>query len=145
MHGVRLVRPVPNPKDSTAYLYLKHNGLPDLDAWPQQFAHVANGTHFFRGVEVTLDGTIEILAPNALVMKGNDVRPPILLQPIEAADKIEWDAAKQSPQPLDPDEKDAYLRLRAKVTNAAGVFDATVTGTLKKVGDAFVLEVRKFE
>jgi hypothetical protein len=145
MHGVRLVRPVPNPKDSTAYLYLKHNGLPDLDAWPQQFAHVANGTHFFRGVEVTLDGTVEILAPNTLVMEGDDVRPPILLQPIEAADKIEWDAAKQSPQPLEPDEKDAYLRLRLKITGAAGVLEATVTGPLKKVGDAFVLEVRKFE
>ena len=145
MQGVRLVRPVPNAQDSTAYVYLEHGGLPDLDAWPKQFAHVANGTHFFRGVEITLEDTLEIQGGNILVMKGNDVRPPVLLQPIEPADKVEWDAAKQSPQPLEPDEKDAYLRLRTKVSGAGGVLDAAVTGPLKKVGDAFVLEVRKFE
>jgi hypothetical protein len=144
MHGVRLVRPVPNALDSTAYVYLRHNGLPDLDAWPRQFAHVANGTHFFRGVEITLDGTLEIQGGNILVMKGDDVRPPILLQPIAPADKIEWDAAKGSPQRLEPDEKNAYLRIRAKVSDAGGLLPATVAGPLKKVGDAFVLEVRKF-
>jgi hypothetical protein len=145
MHGVRLVRPVPNARDSTAYVYLKHDGLPDLDAWPEQFAHVANGTHLFRGVEITLDGTLEIQRGNTLGMKGDDVRPPILLQPIEPADKVEWDAAKRSPQPLEPDEKDAYLSLRAKVSGGGGVLHATVTGPLKKVGDTFVLEVRKFQ
>jgi galactose oxidase len=145
MHGVRLVRPVPNATDSTAYVYLKHDGLPDLDAWPRQFAHVANGTHFFRGVEMTLDGILEIQGENRLVMKGNDVRPPILLQPIESVDKVEWDAANQSPQPLDSDEKDAYQRLRTKVTGAGGSLKATVTGPLKKIGNAFVLEVQKLQ
>jgi hypothetical protein len=145
MHGVRLVRPVPNAKDSTAYIYLKHDGLPDLDAWPKQFAHVANGTHFFRGVEVTVNGTLEFQGGDTMLMEGGDVRPPILLQPIEAADKVEWDAAKQSPQPLDPDERDAYRRLRAKVSSVGGILDATVTGPLKKVGESFILEVRKFQ
>jgi galactose oxidase len=106
MHGVRLVRPVPNAQDS-AYVYLTHGGLPDLDAWANQFAHVANGTHFFRGVEVTLQDVIETREGNTLVMQGNDMRPPLLLQPIEAADKIQWDTAKRSPQPLDPLEEDA--------------------------------------
>jgi len=144
MHGVRLVRPVPNAIDSTAYIYLKHNGLPDLEAWPEQFAHVANGTHFFRGVEATLNGTLVIPGGNTLLMEGDDVRPPVLLRPMEAADKVQWDAAKQSPQPLDPDERDAYLRLRGNVSSVGGILGATVTGPLKKVGDAFVLEVRKF-
>src|SRR5439155_23152 len=30
LHGVEAVRPIPNTEDSTAYLYLKHAGLPDL-------------------------------------------------------------------------------------------------------------------
>jgi galactose oxidase len=145
MHGVRLVRPIPNAKDSTAYVYLKHDGLPDLDAWPKQFAHVANGTHFFRGVEMTLDGILEIQGKNSLVMEGNDVRPPVLLQPIESVDKVEWDAANQSPQPLDLGEKDAYQRLRTKVSSAGGRLKATVTGPLRKIGNAFVLEVRKLQ
>jgi galactose oxidase len=145
MHGVRLVRPIPNRQDSTAYVYLEHDGLPDLDAWPKQFAHVANGSHFFRGVEITLDGTLEIQGGNTLVLKGNDVRPLILLQPIEPADKVEWDAATHSPQPLEVDEREAYLRLRAKVSEAGRILEATITGPLKKFGDGFVLGVRKFQ
>jgi hypothetical protein len=109
--------------------------LPDLDAWPKQFAHVANGTHFFLGVEVTLNGALEIQGGTSPFLEGDDVRPPILLQPIEAADKVEWDAAKQSPQHLDPDERDAYQRLRAKVSGVGGALDMTVTGPLKKIGD----------
>jgi galactose oxidase len=145
MHGIRLVRPVPNAQDSTAYVYLTHPGLPDLDAWANQFAHVANGTHFFRGVEVTLQGVLQTREGNTLVLQGNEIRPPLLLQPIEPADKIQWDTAKGSPQPLDPLEKDAYLRLQEKIKGAGGSLKAVVTGPLKKIGDGFVLEVRKFE
>jgi len=145
MHGVRLVRPVPNAQDSTAYVYLEHNGLPDLEIWPTQFANIANGTHIFRGVEVTREGVLQTSEGNTLVMQGNDIRPPLLLQPIEAADKIQWDATKGSRKPLDPLEQDAYLRLQEKVKKAGGFLKAAVTGPLKKVGDGFVLEVRKFE
>lgn len=145
LHGVRLVRPVPNAQDSTAYVYLEHDGLPDLDAWPKEFAHVANGTHFFRGVEVTLEGIAETRDGSALVMQGNDIRPPVGLQQIEPGDKIQWDAANKSEQPLDPLEQGAYLRLLEKVKNDGGSLKTAVTGPLKKVGDEFVLEVRKFE
>jgi galactose oxidase len=144
MRGVRLVRPVPNAKDSTAYVYLKHGGLPDLDAWAEEFAHVANGTHFFRGVEVTLDGVLQAREGNTLVMNGNDTRPPLLLQPIEAADKIQWDTAKVSQQPLEPLEGDAYQRLQEQVKNAGGSLKATVTGPLKKSDIGYTLEVRLF-
>ena len=145
LHGVRLVRPVPNAQDSTAYVYLKHDGLPDLDAWPTQFANIANGTHIFRGVEITLEGIAQTREGNTLVMQGNDIRPPVLLQPIEQVDKIQWDATKKSQKPLDPLEQDAYLTLQEKVKNAGGFLKAAVTGPLRKVGDGFELEVRKFE
>ena len=145
LHGVRLVRPVPNADDSTAYVYLQHDGLPDLDAWPAQFADIANGTHIFRGVEVTLEDVVRNSEGNTLIMQGNDIRPPVLLQALDPADKIQWDATKKSPKPLDPLEQNAYLELQQKVENSGGSLKAAVTGPLKKVGDGFVLEVRKVE
>ena len=78
-------------------------------------------------------------------MQGNDIRPPLLLQPIEPADKIQWDATKQSQKPLDPLEQDAYLKLQEKVKNAGGSLKVAVTGPLKKIGDSFVLEIRTFQ
>jgi hypothetical protein len=145
MDGVRLVRPVPNAADSTAYVYLNHDGLPDLDAWQKQFAHVANGTHLLRGVEITLGGTIQIHGATTLSMVGNAVHPEVWLQPIEGPDKIAWDVASGSPQPLEPQETEAYSTLLKKVRGAGGIFNAVVTGPLKIRGDAFVLEVRKFQ
>ncbi|HEV3202542.1 MAG TPA: galactose oxidase-like domain-containing protein [Bryobacteraceae bacterium] len=144
LHGVRLVRPVPNAQDSTAYVYLEHEGLPDLDVWPTQFANIANGTHIFRGVEVTVEGLLEIQENNTLVMRGNDMRPPLFLEPIETGDKIQWDATKASAKPLDPIEQDAYVRLLEETKNAGGSLDAIVTGPLKKADQDYILEVRQF-
>src|SRR5437870_3543890 len=77
--------------------------------------------------------------------KAMTYAPPVLLQPIEQVDKIQWDATKKSQKPLDPLEQDAYLTLQEKVKNAGGFLKAAVTGPLRKVGDGFQLEVRKFE
>jgi hypothetical protein len=143
MHGVRLVRPVPNAQDSTAFVYLAHEGLPDLDSWPAQFATLSNGSHIFRGVEVTVTGSIEARAGYGLVMDGNDTRPPLLLQPIEPADKIQWDVTAGAPKPLDPLEQGAYAGLLEEVKG--GSLDATVTGPLRKDdGRGYILEVRQF-
>jgi Domain of unknown function (DUF1929) len=144
LHGVRLVRPVPNQDDSTAYVYLKHSGLPDLDVWPAEFARMANGTHVFRGVEVTVTGVVSASPSGSLSMEGNDSRPPVLLSPIEAADKIQWDTTKRAPQPLEPLEQSAFSRLLAEVEAARGSVEATITGPLKKNDNDFYLEVRKF-
>jgi hypothetical protein len=69
----------------------------------------------------------------------------LLLRPMEPADKIQWDPTKKSPKPLDSLEQDAYQTLREKVENAGGSLRAAVTGPLKKVDGAFVLEVRRIE
>jgi hypothetical protein len=144
LHGVRLVRPIPNAGDSTAYVYLDHDGLPDLDLWPEQFAKVANGTHLFRGVEVTLQGVLEIRDSGTLVLRGSDKRPPIFLEPIEPSDKIQWDATRASTKPLERSEEQAYPRLLERVKAADGSLSATVTGPLHKSGAEYVLDVRQF-
>jgi len=123
---------------------LEHEGLPDLEVWPAQFANIANGTHIFRGVEVTLEGLLQIQEGNTLVMSGNDKRPPLLLEPIETVDKIQWDAAKASVRPLDPIEQDAYSRLQQTTKNSSGSLNAIVTGPLKKTDHGYILEVREF-
>jgi hypothetical protein len=144
LHGVRLVRPIPNTKDSTAYVYLEHNGLPDLNLWPDEFARVANGTHHFRGVEVTEEGVVELQQLGNLVMRGSEKRPPLYLEPIEPEHKIQWDPVTASTKPLEPAEENAYTDLLERVKAAGGSFASTVTGPLRKSGDANVLEVRKF-
>jgi galactose oxidase len=144
LHGVRVVRPIPNADDSTAYVYLQHAGLPDIEVWPAQFASIANGIHIFRGVEITVDGFIETHDGNSFAMRGNDVRPPLLLQPIQEADKIQWDAATKSLKPLTPPEQDAFRSLQETVQHRGGSLNATITGPLKKSDQGYVLEVRQF-
>jgi hypothetical protein len=143
IHGVEAVKQTPNAHDSTADVYLKHDGLPDIDQWPDEFAKIANGTHHFRGVEVTLEGTV-ILGSGVLRLAGNDVRPPVTLEPIQATDKIQWDFATRALKPLLPAEEAAYDALALEANNAAGSLQATVTGPLKKAATGFVLEVRQF-
>jgi hypothetical protein len=97
--------------------------------WPSQFANIANGTHILRGVEVTVEGSLLTREGSTLAMQGDDTRPPLLLQPLQAADKI---------------QEDAYPRLQEAVRKAGGSVNATVTGPLKKVGDDYLLEVRQY-
>ena len=105
---------------------------------------VGHGTHIFRGVEVTVSGLLEAREGRGLVMDGNDTRPPLFLQPMEAADKIQWDFAKGSPKPLDQGEQDAYTALEEKIQGAGGSLTGTVVGPLKKSDGGYVLEVRQF-
>ena len=144
LHGVRLVRPVPNAQDSTAFVYLAHGGLPDLNAWLTEFAQIANGTHIFRGVEVTLAGQVDTQAGASLRMAGNDSRPPLLLLPIEPTHKIQWDASAGEIQPLTSEERNAFSRLLAAVRQAGASLAATVTGPLVASDTGYVLEVRAF-
>jgi hypothetical protein len=144
LHGVRRVKRVPNERDSTAYVYLEQDGLPDLDLWPGEFAKIANGTHHLRGVEVTVTGVLDIQQLGNLVMRGSDNRQPLFLEAIEPADKIQWDAVTASTKPLEPAEQSAYSDLLERVRTAGLSLTGTVTGPLQKSGNEYVLEVRRF-
>ena len=144
LHGVRRVKRVPNQRDSTAYVYLEHNGVPDLDLWPGEFAKIANGTHHLRGVEVTVTGIVDIRQLGNLVMGASDNRPSLFLETIEPADKIQWDVLTASTKPLEPVEQSAYFDLLERVKTDGGSLTGTVTGPLLKSGNEYVLEVRRF-
>jgi hypothetical protein len=125
-------------------VYLDNDGLPDIAAWPFQFADIANGIYKFRGVEVTIEGPVQANVGSSLSIPGNGARPPLLLQPIQAADKIQWDLETGLLKPLDPLEQSAFVRLQDVVRNAPGPLGARVTGPLRESTAGIVLEVRQF-
>ena len=135
---------MPNSQDSTAFVYLDNDGLPDIVAWPADFAQIANAVHRLRGVEVNIEGLVKDLGGDTLILQGGGTRPSVLLQPIQPSDKVQWDAAKASPQPLSPDEEKAYANLAEQVTNSKGSLRATVIGPLQKSGLGYILRVRQF-
>ena len=142
--GVGLVRPVPNAEDSVAFLYLKDYGLPDLEQWPEQFARAANGSYLFRGVEVTIDGNVQE-QDGEVLLEGNNDRPPVLLKPLQANARIQWDHKSGVRKPFEGDEQLAYAHLSTKKKNAGATFGVKVTGPLNKTAAGFVLQVRQFK
>jgi hypothetical protein len=136
LSDVDIVRPLPDTADSIAFVYLRQDTLPDLDAWRDQFAKVANGTYVMRGLEMTISGTVtEHLA--RLALGGTPTRPELVLAPLQAADKVQWDFATRTSKPMSDDEVSAFARLSAALAaNPAGA-TVQVTGPLKKSGADF--------
>jgi hypothetical protein len=143
LSDVEIVRPLPDTADSIAFVYLRQDTLPNLDAWRDQFASVANGSYVLRGIEMTLSGTVtEHLA--RLALGGTATRPELVLAPLQAADKVQWDFARRTSKPMSDEEVNAFARLSATLAaNPAGT-TVRVTGPLKKDGADFFLEVREF-
>jgi hypothetical protein len=142
--GVETVLEEANAYSSTATVFLKEDILPDIDVWGREFRRVANASYALRGIEMILTGTIQ-QTDGQLRLTGNQTRPSVLLSPLDAADKVQWDFTAKANWPLQPDEADAYARLQAVAADpnrqAAPV---TVTGPLLKRQGGFVLEVRTF-
>jgi len=144
MQGVEAVRPIPDAGDSVAYVYLNHDGLPDLQKWPEQFARTANATYKFRGVEVTLSGVM-IEKDGRYLLEGTDRRPPVILAPLQAADRIQWDHKTASLKPVEQEEQLACQQLIVLVQSGLSPLQVTVTGPLKQTDAGYALEVRQFQ
>jgi len=144
LSGVETVRPVADARDSVAYLYLDHDGLPDVEHWPAEFARTANGSYGWRGVEVTLQGTIEQGA-GQLILAADQNRPAVALAPLQPGDKVQLDTENPIPRSLPDEEQFAYKYLAERKQTAPGPMQVTVTGPLKKRDAGFVLEVRQFK
>jgi hypothetical protein len=136
LSGVAAVRPYADAADSTAEVFLGHDGLPDLDAWPEQLARSANGSYAFRGVELTIEGTVERRDagdPDDLVLIGAH-RPPIRLRPLGQV--LAWDLVARRPRAATAAEHAAYGQLTEGDT-------VLVTGLVTKSGTDWSLEVRE--
>ncbi|MGH3927484.1 MAG: galactose oxidase early set domain-containing protein, partial [Pseudonocardiaceae bacterium] len=139
LDGVAAVRPIPNAQASTAEVYLQDQGLPDLDRWPDQIAHWANGSYDFRGVEATVTGTVRD-QDGMLQLTGPSLDGPVTLMPLEQGTKLQWDLQTGRAQEATNDELDAYHRLRERPLESV-----RVTGPLTKPSTGWTLHVRQFE
>ena len=148
MTDIDVVRPVPSQADSTAFVYLKQDILPDLDVWRSEFAETANGSYHMRGIEMTLSGFVEkktVAAEERLVLAGNATRSQVVLAPFQSTSKIEYDMKAGGERPMSKEEAGAYDELAAALAGRSGGVEVTVTGRLQKHGvDSFSLDVRAF-
>jgi hypothetical protein len=145
LEGARWVRPIPNAEHSTADIYLANDGLPAIERWPEQFRTSVNGSYEFRGVEVTLSGTVEE-SGGSLVLQATDARPAIPLTPLREGKQIQWNHSAGQLRPLTPKERNAYKRLKTLVTGALDHTAAVqVTGPLTKTATGYALAVREFQ
>jgi hypothetical protein len=143
--GVAAVRPIANAENSTAEVYLYDQGLPDLDSWPDQIARWANGSYDFRGVEVTVAGTIRE-QDRILQLTGPSLGAPVGLMPLRQDMKLQWDHRTRSVRAITSDERDAYQNLERRYQEIGGGDEpARVTGPLTKTDSGWVLYVREFE
>ena len=134
--GVVVVTPYADAADSTAEVFLGTNGLPDLDDWPDELARSANGSYAFRGIELTVDGTVERRGDEVVLLSA--YRPPIRLHPLEPGEELAWDLTERRPRPATDEERAAYTRLADRIGHTV-----QVTGPATKSGADWSLAVRE--
>ena len=144
LETVRVVRPLPDTADSTAFLYLKEDVLPDLNAWHSQFAKIINGTYTMRGIEMKLCGVVT-RRPPSLILTGTWARVPLELKALQAADKIQWDFQTRTNKPILESEASAFTKLFNALAELPAGTMVQVTGPLQKTGADFFLQVREFK
>ncbi|MGH3869405.1 MAG: galactose oxidase-like domain-containing protein [Pseudonocardiaceae bacterium] len=145
LHGVAAVRPIANTADSTAEVYLGDEGLPDLDNWPEQFAHRANRSYDFRGVEVTIVGTVR-QQNGILQLASPSLDRPVIILPLEQGVKVQWDHQARRVRGAANDELGAYRELARRYQDLSGEMGLTrVTGPLTRANNEWILHIRKFE
>jgi hypothetical protein len=143
LEGVELVNPIADADDSTAEVVLNNTGLPPLARWVEQFNDIVNERYRWRGVEVTLAGDVEERDGN-LHLAAHQRRPAVLLGPLTASAKLQWDNTSHSPKTMDEDEASAFHRLAAAVSDTGKPRPVTVTGTLDQSKSGYRLLVRTF-
>jgi len=141
LDGVAAVQPIANAEDSTAEVFLHGDTLPDVS----QIAQVANGSYDFRGVEVTVNTSIN--AQNGRFgLTGPSIDKQVLLAPLEQVEEVQFDRAAGTAKPALPEEHSAYERLVARYRDAgAADLPVRVTGPLRQEDAVWILHVRSFE
>ncbi len=143
--GVAAVRPIANAEHSTADVYLHDQGLPDLDSWPEQIARWANGSYDFRGVEVTVTGTVQT-QNGSLQLTGPSLDAPVQLTPFRQDMKLQWDIRRRNVRDATSEEQDAYQKLVRTYQGPAGDESELmhITGPLTRTAAGWILHVRTF-
>lgn len=142
LEGVKSVAMSPDSRNSTVKVVLAEDTLPDPDQWAKTFKEMVDQVYIFRGIEVTVSGTVE-QKDDHLVLNVPSVKQPIRLVPLQRS--IQWDAKARGPRTPEAEERQAYRQLIDQVKTAeSGGAPIRVTGRLEKLDRGYVLEVRKF-
>jgi galactose oxidase len=141
LEGVESVSKRPDAYNCTAKLRIKSNSLPDPEKWAGQLKQLVDEAYGFRGVEVSVCGTLES-HDGSLAIRVPGVERPITLVPFQH--KLQWNSKKDSPRQPEPDERDAHKELATRAKDAKdSPLKIRVTGPLTKSQDGYQLEVRE--
>jgi galactose oxidase len=140
--GVESVAATPDAYNCTASLRLKPGALPDPEKWAAEFKTMVDKAYVFRGVELTVEGTVE-KAGDELIMRVPGIAAPIELTPLRH--KLQWNFKKRAARQPEPDERDAMAQLVLESKDARkSTFNVQVTGPFTHTDQGYSLEVREF-
>jgi galactose oxidase len=140
--GVESVSTTPDAYNCTASIYLKPQTLPDPERWAASFKRMVDKAYVFRGVELTVEGTVEKVG-DGLTLRVPGVPRPFELAPLRH--KLQWNFKKAVARKPEPDERDAMEQLVRESKEAGkSTFRVQVTGPFSRTEHGYALEVREF-
>jgi galactose oxidase len=142
LDGVDSVAKTPDSYNCTAHVHVKVDGLPNFEKWPDQFKSLVGEVYIFRGVEATIEGSIDD-EEGVLVLHTPGIKSRIVLGPLQR--KLQWNFRKGAARQPEPDERDAYPQLAArKKESKDAAFKVQATGPIKATDKGYILEIREF-
>jgi hypothetical protein len=142
LDGVKAVLGNPDGTNCTACLQLSTSSLPDPDQWREQFSSGVGEAYVFRGVEVTILGSVEEKQGH-LLLSAPGSSQTVRLVPLR--DLLQWDFRNQRARKAADDERKACKRLAAQLKACKmKTLEMRLTGPLKTTAQGPVLEVREF-
>ncbi len=139
--GVESVSTTPDAYNCTATIRLKPEMLPDPERFATAFEKMVGKAYVFRGVEVTVEGTVE-KAGDSLTLRVPGIPQPVNLIPLQH--KLQWNFKKTAARQPEPDERDALAQLILKSKDATSPCKVHVTGPFTRTDHGYSLEVREF-
>jgi hypothetical protein len=140
--GGRGVAINPDAYNATASVHLEGDYLPDPAKWREQFQKLLGERIGFRGVEVSVEGTLTIEG-DALLLSLPESPQPLRLAVLQ--NKLQWNFKKKRPRGAEEEERRAYeelLVIAGKPPSKPLIVQ--VTGPLRTSNGSLVLEVREF-
>ena len=142
LEGVESVAINPDAYNATASVHLEGDYLPDPAKWREQFQKLLGERIGFRGVEVTVEGTLTIEG-DALLLSLPESPQPLRLAVLQ--NKLQWNFKKKRPRGAEEEELRAYEELVAIAGKPpSNPLIVQVTGPLRASNGSLVLEVREF-
>jgi hypothetical protein len=140
---IRSISRGPDSQTSTCEVLMREDWLPDPDFFAQNFTNVHIGVDV-RGVELMVDGSVEMAGTNLVLRVGGQ---DTVMELAPLTHKVQWDRERKQPEPMSALERDAFRTL--SVDSTARRTLVRITGPLLKKapgnGCKLVLQVRKFE